>query len=135
MRRQQSVSLRGVAGEVGIGNFVSHLGREQIETVVAAARFAGEFLNGHQLDTIHTQISQVVYPIQYVEELGDAGSLIIAERIDCIEDADVQLVKNQIAELRRSKLLVMPRVHGGRSHQAIGRWKVGRELTSARIAL
>src|ERR1043166_1851689 len=131
VRRQKRAGFGDVAAEIALGDGVAHLGRIQVEAVVAHALFAREFLDRHQLDRVDPEVSQVFDAIQKVQKFRDAGALIVPVIVDRVVDADMQLIKDQIAEFRGAESLIVPRERVRGAHHAIRRGKVAGQLPRA----
>ena len=99
---EERVRLPQIAAQFAIvRDMVVHLGRIQIEAVVAAAGLAGEFLDRQELHAVDAEIAQIIDAIEQVEELADAAPLVVALRIDGVIRADMELIQDEVAKLRR----------------------------------
>src|SRR5664280_2055566 len=136
--RKQRVGLRKVPGKIlRILNFICHLGRLEVEIVVAEAGFRWEFLDGKELNGVDAKVAEVIDAVQNVKKAADFRALILARRIHPIKRADVQLVQDVVVEGGRLKALVVPWKGVRRANQAIAIWirRINAEFARTWVAL
>src|SRR5688500_278 len=83
----------------------THHGRKTIGAVVTTPDFAGYFRNRQQLNGVDPEIAQIIELAEYIEKLGNSISTI-----GSIERADMQLINDQVVEVRRLEIVIRPRV-------------------------
>lgn len=117
-------------------NFIGHLGRVEIEIVVAEAGFGGKFLDGKKLNGVDAEVAQIFDPIEDIQKAANVLPLIVSRGIHAKESTDVELIEDVVVEGGRAKSLIVPRECEGRADQtvAVGIGRVGAELAGAGVA-
>ena len=135
-RREHAVDRREVAGGVSrVARVVRHLGRKIVQPGVPESLIVIVLVDRQQLDGRDAEIAQVGKPLDDVEKSSVAGSRVVARGIDSPEHADVELVDDEVADVRRPPAGGPPRIARGGAHDAGAIGKPGAELAGVGIPL
>ena len=111
LRVEEGVYEAEVAVEFGAGYRVAHLGGEDICAVVTHAGVALELDHGERLERVDAEVQEVLELEEDVQERSPPGGPTVGAVGVCgVVGPDVELVNDEVAEVRRPKTLVMPGV-------------------------
>src|SRR3954452_4778889 len=112
---------------------VIHLRRKQVGAVVSETALALMFLEGKRHHGVDAEIRPIFDPVETIEDLADAMRAdVSAQVIFGVEDADVELIDDEVVESGGTKARIVPRIVGGIAYNAIAVW-IAVELQFARI--
>jgi hypothetical protein len=94
---------------------------EIVDTVITCAVLGREFLDRQQLNGVDSEIAQIAETGDDIEEAAAPRRTdIVAVAIDSPPSADVELIEDQVAEIRRAPIGIVPRVARSLADDAVG---------------